>query len=42
MDNWLYRVLKDTLDLHKVSTPQAKALLKRIMQIIFSDENKQP
>ncbi len=35
MDNWLYRVLKDTMHLHKISDPQAQILLERILRTIF-------
>lgn len=38
MDTWLYRVLKDTLDLHKINEQQAKELLNRLLRTIFPDE----
>ena len=39
MDNWLYRVLKDTLALHAISEAQAQTLLDRIVRILFPGED---
>jgi hypothetical protein len=39
MDNWLYKVLKDTAALRQATDEQGKTLLKRILDTLFPNRN---